>query len=189
MKDNRGVTLVEILATLSLLSIIGLLVWSVFLQGIKNSNAGSTKITLTQEMNYVQAQLRNIHLTSSYYKISTPTTCSIQVEYGNSTDSSEPTFLLLEDSKICYEIDQAKINDIEIAKKTNIDELEKDDINLDDGSFEIKNKKLLPKGVYHSISFDLMLKDKTNERVKVSTRTNLSRLKEEIKNEAPTSSS
>lgn len=175
MKDNRGITLVELLATITLLSIIGIIVWSVFIQGIKNTNEGATKTKLTQEMNYVQTTLRKMHQTAYKYEI-IDTSCSIQIKYYNSKESSKYKTLQFDNDQICYKIDNAKINDI---KDIDTKYLEDIGINPADGSFEINNKEIFPKDIYYSISFDLTLKDKTNERNKISTRTNLSRLKEE----------
>lgn len=106
-------TLIEVLATLTLLSIIGILVWSVFIQGMKNTNDGAMKTRLTQEMNYVQAQLRKIHLNSDEYTITSPTNCNIQVDYIIEEVS---TTLLFEDNQICYEITD-KVLPLEIYPK------------------------------------------------------------------------
>lgn len=151
LKDNKGITLVEILATITLLSVIGILVWSVFIQGIKNTNEGAMKTRLTQEMNYVQATLRKIHQTADNYKITFPTNCSIHVEYNNEGVSSTTLF---EDNRICYEIF------IEGEKKEDLLEIN-------------------PKGGDHSISIDFVLSDKNNFRNNVTILTNLSRLKED----------
>jgi len=158
MKNNeKGVTLVELLATVTILSIVGILVWSVFIQGIKHSNKESTKNLLTQEANYVQFSLKKIHQTSEEYQIKFPSPCSIQIEDLNAP--SNPV-LNLNNNQICY-----SINDV---------------TNYDDGlTFDLSTTSIKPKDIHHSISFQLILKEKKNERNKVITHTILSRLKED----------
>ena len=55
MKNQKGVTLIELLATITILSIIGVIIWNVFIQGTKYSNTAVTKNRLIQESNIVIA--------------------------------------------------------------------------------------------------------------------------------------
>ena len=160
MNDNKGITLVELLATITLLSIIVIIIWSVFIQGIKNTNEGATKNKLTQEMNYVQTTLRKIHQTADRYKI-IQFSCGIQVEYYNSKESSEYTIIQFEDARFCYKIESDK-------------------------PFPTL---IYPKSEHHTISLNLRISDKNNEKNIVNSQTILSRLKEDTNEETPTSPS
>lgn len=152
IKDQKGVTLVEILATLTLLSVVTILIWNIFIQGTNHTNKESTKNLLTQETNYVQFQLKKIHQTADEYKIIFPSDCSIQIEY-----STPKSIISFDNEQICYEI-----NDI-----TNVDS----DTPID------LNSNINPKKNQSTISFELILKDNKHE---VVTYTILSRLKEKM---------
>lgn len=61
--NQYGLSLVELLATLAILSIIGVLVWGVFFQGTEYSNKAFTKNQMQQEANIIIAKLTKIHQT------------------------------------------------------------------------------------------------------------------------------
>lgn len=70
LKNNeQGISLVEVLATLTILSIVGVLIWQVFFQGYKYSNDAVTKNTLTQEANVIVLKLTRIHQSNEEYTI------------------------------------------------------------------------------------------------------------------------
>lgn len=100
MKHNeRGFTLIELLAAILILSIIGIIIWNVFIQGNKYNQTAISKNMLQQEANLVVTDLTKIHQTSSTYTISS-TGCQISVSYtrNDGTTSSE----VLNSSNICY---------------------------------------------------------------------------------------
>jgi prepilin-type N-terminal cleavage/methylation domain-containing protein len=70
LRSQRGITLVELLATLAILSFIGVIIWSVFFQGANYSQKAVTKNALQQEANIVITNLKTIHRTSDSYQIS-----------------------------------------------------------------------------------------------------------------------
>lgn len=62
MKNNeQGISLVELLAALTLLAIVGLLIWSVFFQGYRFSRESITISQLQQEANRISTELQNFH--------------------------------------------------------------------------------------------------------------------------------
>jgi prepilin-type N-terminal cleavage/methylation domain-containing protein len=70
LKNNeQGLSLVEVLATLTILSIVGVLIWQVFFQGYNYSNDAVTKNTLTQEANIIVTNLTRIHQSNEEYTI------------------------------------------------------------------------------------------------------------------------
>lgn len=154
MNNQKGLTLVEILATITILSIVGILVWSVFLQGTQYSNEALTKNQLTQEANYVQVNLKDIHQNTDEYKIIFPTPCSIRIEYN------ESDVFYLENAQICYEMSSFITSD-------------------DNSPINVLETSIYPKNKHYSISFELILKEKNNEANHIVTHTNLYRLKED----------
>ncbi|MGM0900250.1 MAG: type II secretion system protein [Bacillota bacterium] len=70
LKNNeQGISLVEVLVTLTILSIVGILIWQVFFQGYKYSNDAVTKNTLNQETNLIVTKLIRIHQSNDEYTI------------------------------------------------------------------------------------------------------------------------
>ncbi|WNS74472.1 prepilin-type N-terminal cleavage/methylation domain-containing protein [Bacillus sp. DTU_2020_1000418_1_SI_GHA_SEK_038] len=70
LKQNQnGLTLIELLAIISILSIVGVIIWSVFFQGVKYSNNAVTRNQMQQEANIITTKLKEIHLTSEKYSI------------------------------------------------------------------------------------------------------------------------
>lgn len=64
MKNERGVTLLELLATLVLVGVIIILFMSIFLNGLKTSKQITTKQELQQEANYIIETVRKEYLKS-----------------------------------------------------------------------------------------------------------------------------
>ena len=62
MRNERGITLVELLAVLAIVGIITTLVTSVFINGKKASDRTVTNQTLQQEANYILETIRNEYL-------------------------------------------------------------------------------------------------------------------------------
>ena len=58
MKNERGITLVELLAVLAIGGIIIALLTSVFINGKKASDRGATNQMLQQEANYIMETIR-----------------------------------------------------------------------------------------------------------------------------------
>ncbi|MDR7077910.1 prepilin-type N-terminal cleavage/methylation domain-containing protein [Neobacillus niacini] len=68
-RGNHGLTLIEVLATLTILSIVGVIIWSVFFQGYKFSKESISKNFMIQETNILITNLKRIHQTSENYRI------------------------------------------------------------------------------------------------------------------------
>jgi type II secretory pathway pseudopilin PulG len=69
MRTERGITLVEVLATVTILSIIGITIWQIFFAGYNFSQKSVTKNMLNQEANLVITTLTRIHQTEEEYRI------------------------------------------------------------------------------------------------------------------------
>ena len=62
MRNERGITLVELLAVLAILGILITLLTSVFINGKKAADRSITNQTLQQEANYILETIRNEYL-------------------------------------------------------------------------------------------------------------------------------
>lgn len=87
-----GITLIEVLLILALLSVVGVIIWGVFLQGIKFSSKAVSINNLQQEANIITTSLTNTHQTSSHYKINFDDNDTIIIEGSFRTDNEEGSF-------------------------------------------------------------------------------------------------
>ncbi|MFP7299848.1 type II secretion system protein J [Neobacillus niacini] len=86
--DERGLTLVEVLVTLVILSFIGVTIWSVFFQGYNFSQKAISKNSLIQEANIVISQLTKIHQTAKEYElVNSSDQCKITAKVTKQDDS------------------------------------------------------------------------------------------------------
>ncbi len=68
MKMNeKGITLVELLGAMVLVSLVVGLAWSALLTGFKHTSVETTKTQLQQEANYAVSKMSNEHRKSDYY--------------------------------------------------------------------------------------------------------------------------
>ncbi|MGF3105019.1 type II secretion system protein [Rossellomorea sp. DUT-2] len=81
LHNERGLTLVEVLATLTILSIIGAVVWNVFFQGIHYTKKAVSQNSIQQEANIITMRLTRIHQSSESYELENPD-CTIKVNYS-----------------------------------------------------------------------------------------------------------
>ncbi|MFJ7730312.1 type II secretion system protein [Lysinibacillus sp. NPDC097231] len=79
-KNERGLTLVEVLATVIIFSLVSILAWSIFFQGTEFSKKAVSKNQMQQEANVIIASLNSIHKRSTEYS-ATPNSCSFSVQY------------------------------------------------------------------------------------------------------------
>lgn len=99
MLNERGLTLIEVLSTITILSVIGVVIWNVFFQGLYYSDKAVTQNAMQQESNYVALKLTRIHQTSKEYEL-TSSDCMIKVNYiTKNNESLEETF---KDERLCY---------------------------------------------------------------------------------------
>ncbi|MFD2046318.1 type II secretion system protein [Ornithinibacillus salinisoli] len=78
-RNEQGITLIELLATITILSIVGIIIWNVFLQGYNFSQDSMMKSRMQQETQLIVASLVNFHQkTPEPYKIEN-SECAITV--------------------------------------------------------------------------------------------------------------
>lgn len=112
--NERGLTLVEALVTLTLLSIVGIIIWSIFFQGYTFSQKAISKNFMHQETNILVAELTNLHRTTEQYEITnTDSNCTITVKYisKNDTTNTEKT-KVFSHSNMCFKFENAVTNPV-----------------------------------------------------------------------------
>ena len=107
--NERGLTLVEVLATVIILSIISILAWRIFFQGTEYSKKAVSKNQMQQEANIIIASLNSIHKRSIEYSIDS-SNCKISVQYTTQSTTKTEVF---ENSQMCIQA-----NDLTITPKT-----------------------------------------------------------------------
>ena len=99
-REEHGITLVEVLATLVILSIVGIGMWSAFFQGFEYSNKTISENLMIQEANILITNLTKIHQKTEEYEIENDG-CKIVV-----TINGKPqTF---KHDRLCYRTDFTK---------------------------------------------------------------------------------
>ncbi|WP_223591141.1 PulJ/GspJ family protein [Neobacillus bataviensis] len=77
-RDESGLTLVEVLATLAIFSMVAVIIWSVFFQGFNFSEKAISKNFMLQESNILVTNLKRVHQKLIKYEIKSEN-CSIKV--------------------------------------------------------------------------------------------------------------
>ncbi|WP_044338449.1 type II secretion system protein [Rossellomorea aquimaris] len=106
--NERGLTLVEVLATLTILSIIGAVIWNVFFQGIHYTKKAVSQNSIQQEANILTMKLTRIHQTSEFYELENPE-CTIKVKYSEEEEE-------FHHSDLCFSLEKAPEEPIKPSK-------------------------------------------------------------------------
>ncbi|WP_394233121.1 type II secretion system protein [Niallia oryzisoli] len=96
--NQRGVTVIELLVALTILSLIIVLIWNVFFQGLHFSKKEMTKNQMQQEANVIITHLTKIHQRSEAYEI-TSNSCKISATYHEVGQSNQT--ITFENNRLC----------------------------------------------------------------------------------------
>jgi len=116
IKNERGLTLVEVLATLIIFTLIFILAWSIFFQGTNYTKKAVSKNQLQQEVNVIISSLNSIHKRSTEYA-ATINSCSFSIQYTAQGVTKKEVF---ENSQMCIKLSNftspvvPKTTDVEI---------------------------------------------------------------------------
>jgi prepilin-type N-terminal cleavage/methylation domain-containing protein len=116
MKNQNGLTLIEILASLAVLSVIGLVLWNVFFQGLIYSKKAVSQTAMQQEANMISMELTRIHQSHSTYRL-VNSGCAIKIY---DSESSQQPFETFSHSELCIsgitkEIDSSSSRDLALT--------------------------------------------------------------------------
>jgi type II secretory pathway pseudopilin PulG len=116
IKNERGLTLVEVLATVIIFTLVFILVWSIFFQGTNYSKKAVSKNQMQQEANVIISSLNSIHKRSTEYTF-TSNNCKISIRYTAQNVAKTEVF---ENSQMCIELNNNSTSPV-IPKKADVD--------------------------------------------------------------------
>lgn len=103
-RDESGLTLVEVLATLTIFAIVSVIIWSVFFQGYNFSQKAISKNQMQQETNLLITNLLKIHQSAKQYNIiNTSSNCEITVNITNKDNSTRTE--IFNHSNMCFKFE------------------------------------------------------------------------------------
>jgi prepilin-type N-terminal cleavage/methylation domain-containing protein len=108
-RDERGLTLIEVLVALAILSFLSVIIWSFFFQGYKFSQKAISKNMMIQETNILITNLTKIHQTIEKYAIKSEN-CNIKITNLKTTPPQEQIF---DYPSICFDL--LEINNVKGA--------------------------------------------------------------------------
>jgi len=150
-KNESGVTLVELLAVLALISIVTAIIWNTIFISMKHNTTETKKTRLQQEANYVIAEIQRYHRQCDSYGL------TIQVD--------EVTM------KNCVREIGNPIADAIISNGFRYESL------MESGEQEFNNTPINTKTSDSSLTFKLTVKDSENDNLEVNIPTTISRYK------------
>jgi prepilin-type N-terminal cleavage/methylation domain-containing protein len=154
MRDERGLTLVEVLATLTILSIISIIIWSIFFQGLNFSKKATSKNAMIQESNIIISNLTSIHRGEYKYEITSTGTNNCEITVTTDISNTEKQTQTFTHPQMCFEF----TSDI---KNKAVDDTEPNKIDPNE----------------NDVSLTITIKDNQDPTNKVTTSTYLYRMK------------
>lgn len=103
--NERGMTLVEILATITILSIVSVVIWNIFFQGMNYTKKAVSQNRIQQEANVLNMKLTRIHQNINDYSIES-SDCEIKVIYNGKDKGKQPE--RFHDDRMCFAVEQEK---------------------------------------------------------------------------------
>lgn len=107
-KNERGLTLVEILATTLILALVSILLWGIFFQSTNYSKKAVSKNQLQQEANVIISSLNSIHKRSIEYSV-TVNSCSFSIQHTSNSGTKTEVF---ENSQMCIKLSNSFTNPV-----------------------------------------------------------------------------
>ncbi|MFJ5715543.1 type II secretion system protein [Neobacillus sp. NPDC093127] len=138
IRNERGLTLIEVLGTLTILSIVGVIIWNVFFQGFVYSKKAISRNFMQQETNIIITNIKKIHQSNINYTISS-SNCDITVIYQKDKLTSAKT-QVYSHSQICYNL-EIKIDTTNNGSGPVLIEPNKTDVTLKVKTSDRKNPK------------------------------------------------
>lgn len=116
-KNERGLTLVEVLASTVILTLVSILLWNIFSQGTNYSKKAVSKNQIQQEVNIIISSLNSIHKRSTQYSV-TVNSCDFSIQY---TDKNGTKTEVFENSRMCIKLSNSFANPVDPKTTKKID--------------------------------------------------------------------
>lgn len=116
LNKQQGLTLIEILGTIVILSVIIISIWTIFFQGNNYSNKAISKSIMQQEANQIIYELTNIHQKSESYTMKV-NSCEFTVEYKTLSETKLESF---SDSRMCISLQNVPSDPIDPKNQNEI---------------------------------------------------------------------
>lgn len=104
-QKQQGLSLIEVLVTLSILSITGIIVWNVFFQGLSFSQKSISENLMLQEANIIITSLKNNHQSSIKYELESKN-CEVII---TENEASSEVFT---HPNLCFKLENLKVGDL-----------------------------------------------------------------------------
>lgn len=124
LQKNDGITLIELLATIAILSIISILIYSVLIDGLNYSKKSEDKVAIQQEMNILLTALTKAHETYASYDIvidQNPNGNKIQIIGKNDTGSVVGTVEISNENFLYSLINDQGGTEVNLSTSTHVD--------------------------------------------------------------------
>ena len=115
MRNERGITLVELLAVLAIVGIIMILITSVFINGKKATDRGATNQMLQTEANYILETIRKEYLILEGYDIKLDTSNN-KLKMDEMVISEGYSYEFIEEIENGTEVETIILNEININR-------------------------------------------------------------------------
>lgn len=164
--NQRGMSLIELLATLSLVSLIAVLIWTTFTISIKHNSLETNNLMLQQDANYIATEIQRLHRKCKSY--------TLIIEFDKVAIKNCESF----DEEGKVQIDNLKISNRNLYSY-------KDWIEDENGNIKLKEVDLKNKPLNISIDTakknlhieEFIIKDPSRETVQFSMPLSISRYK------------
>ncbi|WP_303971299.1 type II secretion system protein J [Sporosarcina ureae] len=108
--NQQGMTLVELLAALFLVSLVSVVIWTTLAVSTRLNTTEISKLRLQQETNYIATEAQRLHRHCySYEFVVTPQ--QVEVQNCQTSTGSEKTYII--STKFLYYTDENELNDVE----------------------------------------------------------------------------
>lgn len=160
--NQAGLTLIEVLATITILSIVSVTIYSVISNGLRYSSQAEDTVLIQQETNYIITLLKEQHENSDAYKVTIDKdgqTLIINEGLPNEIDATNPKYeyqLCDEESYSCGGFEKNTSFIKTIHPKDTVEKVEGD--------------------IYGNFHFKIILRNKENHKIIYDVKTILSRL-------------
>jgi len=128
--NEKGITLLELLAALALFGVISVLIWNLFFQTLNFNDRSVTQNQLQQEANIILSTIQQMHTKSTITAIEIDTDESLKISYlDKNCNLSEP--IKFSNSSMTYILNQIDLPNTEFSLNLTLTSKSNDEISFD----------------------------------------------------------